>query len=89
MTKNKIVLASGSLTEAEFQDFKSDISVTNVGGFVEIHHGPPVEGWVAVEVCDNELLHEGVAKSVLKESLMSNGGELNRLNWGKVIQIVE
>ena len=85
----RIVLASGNLLESEVSRFVSELAQIKVGEFVTIKEVKCVNGFVTVHILDNGLLPNQVAHRLLECSLTNEGGELRRLGWEKVIQIVD
>ncbi len=87
--RTKTVLASGILSEPEFKDFINDLTHIKVGEFMNECHKTMSGGLVSIELYSNELLPLEVVKKLLSDTLINHSGELHRLNWGRVIKIVD
>ena len=85
----RMVLATGRLPESEVSHFSSDLASIKVGEFVVVKIAEHREESAVVHILGNGLLPNRVAKKLLLCSLTSEGGELYRLGWGKVVHIVD
>jgi hypothetical protein len=85
----RTVLAAGKLSESDACRFASELAQIKVGEFVSVKEMECINGLVTVHVLDNGLLPDEVAYRLFQCSLLNEGGELHRLGWGKVMQIVD
>ncbi len=85
----RVVLALGNLAHSEVSRFARELAAIKVGEFVTVAHAERDEYFTTVHVLSNGLLPSEVVQKLLRCSLTSEGGELYRLGWGKVIEIVD